>query len=528
MQSLAMALTGWGSSSFGFVRTNLRQLRARLCELRENPHRIAASYEEVKVEGRIVELWFREEIMWRQRAQIQWLLEGDQNTKFFHQKASSRRKKNNIVSLTKADGSICSDPRELENIGIAFYENLYTSEGVIGMEEVLSHIPCKVTSPMNEMLSRDITEGEVKRALFQMYPTKAPGPDGFPAHFFQKYWHLCGDEVTEVVIRILKGEDSPEEINRTFIVIIPEVQNPTLLSQYRPISLCNVLFKIASKVLANRLKQILPEIISEEQSAFVPGRLITDNVITAYECLHFIKSNRSKKNGHCAVKLDMMKAYDRVEWAYLQAIMRKLGFCESFVRQVMRGVTSVSFSLMFNGKQTRDFKPTRGIRQGDPISPYLFLLAAEGLSCLLNQASNAGTFEGIHIAPTAPKVNHLLFADDSLLFCKNTAHNAEKLREILNRYCQASGQRVNYDKSSVYFGKGCPGSQRETIKGILQIQKETICERYLGLPSDVGQAKNGVFSYLKDSVWKNIQGWMEKCLAGSGKGRQTMMVISHY
>src|SRR3954471_3364785 len=111
---------------------------------------------------------------------------------------------------------------------------------------------------MNDKLLEPIMAKEVKTALFQMFPTKAPGPDGFPAHFFQKYWHLCGEEVTKIVIRVLKGEDSPEEINRTFIVIIPKVHNPTLLSQFRPISLCNVIFKIASKVLANRLKQILP------------------------------------------------------------------------------------------------------------------------------------------------------------------------------------------------------------------------------------------------------------------------------
>jgi len=185
------------------------------------------------------------------------------------------------------------------------------------MEVVLDAVPTRVTPEMNDHLLAPFDSKEVKEALFQMFPTKAPGPDGFPAHFFQRHWDLCGEEVTSVVLRVLNGEDDPASINNTLIVLIPKVAQADELGQFRPISLCNVIYKIVSKVAANRLKRILPMIISEEQSAFVPGRLITDNIITAYECLHYMKRRQGRDSRCCALKLDMRKAYDRVEWPYL-------------------------------------------------------------------------------------------------------------------------------------------------------------------------------------------------------------------
>lgn len=274
-----------------------------------------------------------------------------------------------IKALQNSLGVVLADPTELKALANDFYQVLYTSEGVQNMGAVLEHVPRWVTAEMNTILCAPYTNEEVKVALFQMFPTKAPVPDSFPAHFYQRHRVICGDEVTMIVLRIVRGEESPECINDTVLVLIPKVVDPTVLSQFRPISLCNVLYKIASKVVANRLKIILPDIISEEQSAFVPGRLITDNIICAYECLHFTKRSRSKSNNYCAPKLDMMKPYDRLEWSYLKAIMTNLGFAGQWIDTVMGMVSSVSFSVLFNGEKLESFKPTRGIGQGDPIPP---------------------------------------------------------------------------------------------------------------------------------------------------------------
>jgi hypothetical protein len=147
---------------------------------------------------------------------------------------------------------------------------------------------------MAELLCRSFTTEEVEAALFQMSPNKAPGADGFTAGFFQKHWPLLKDKVVSAVLGFLNGRDMPEVINQIILVLIPKVTNPQDMSQFRPISLCNVIYKLCSKVLANRLRLILDDVISEEQSAFVPGRLITDNVLIAYECIHYLKKQEGE------------------------------------------------------------------------------------------------------------------------------------------------------------------------------------------------------------------------------------------
>lgn len=166
------------------------------------------------------------------------------------------------------------------------------------------------------------------------------------------------------------------------------------------------MYKIASKVLANRLKVILPHIISPLQSAFVPGRLISDNTLVATEIAHFMHRIRRQNDGFFSLKLDISKAYDRLEWGFLEAILTKMGFVRSWIEVILCSLKSVSYSILINGESGGYIVPTRGIRQGDPLSPYLFILCAEGLSSLITQSIHAGMLKGLSVCPGAPVVHH--------------------------------------------------------------------------------------------------------------------------
>ena len=269
--------------------------------------------------------------------------------------------------------------------------------------------------------------------------------------------------------------------------------------------------------MANRLKQILPNLISPTQSAFVPGCLITDNVLVEYKTLHSMNCKKKGKKGALGLKLDISKAYDRVKWAFLEKIMYKLGFLEAWIERVMSCVSTLSFSVRINGKAYGNIIPTTGLRQGDPLLPYLSLLCAKRFTALLTRAKEEGRLHGVSLCRRAPRITHLLFADDSLLFCQANQEEVQCITDTLQLYAASSGQCINFEKSSIYFSRNTEVAQREGIKAASRVKEVERFESYVGLPTLIGQAKYQTFSFLKDRVWKKIQGWKGKLLSKVGK-----------
>jgi len=214
---------------------------------------------------------------------------------------------------------------------------------------------------MNALLNREFQEMEIEKALRKMDPTMAPGPDGIPPLFYQHYWSTVRNNVICTTLNFLNHGIAPPKFHETRIVLIPKTKDLERVTDYRPISLCNVAYKLASKVVENRMKVVLQEVVCENQSAFVAERLITYNVLVAHEVMNHISKLQKAKSGEMALKLDMSKTYDRIEWECLKQIMLKLGLHEQWVQIVMRCVSSVSYVVKINGKPCGEIHPTRGL-----------------------------------------------------------------------------------------------------------------------------------------------------------------------
>jgi hypothetical protein len=336
-----------------------------------------------------------------------------------------------------------------------------------------------------------------------MPPGKALDPDGFTTDFFHHCWDLVREEVWEVVEESRASGLVLLALNATFVTLIPKEERVTNPKKFRPIALCNVIYKIITKVVANRLKPILTHVISKEQARYVEGRQIMDNVILAHEVIHSLKTSRTPG---MLIKLDLSKAFDKASWQYLRAVLESFGFDQHWVDWILNLTSSAIFSILVNGVPSPPFSPSKGIRQGDPLSPFLFVLMAEGLGRYIKSTVTNGSLKGLPLHNIQPAPSHSQFVDDTLLLNSPTAREANKLNSILSDFTEASGMSLKLDKSKLYFFN-TPTSVQRHISRLLGIPKSSLPSNYLGVPLTGAAARSISWDNLLLSISNRLSNW---------------------
>ncbi|CAB4306970.1 unnamed protein product [Prunus armeniaca] len=298
-------------------------------------------------------------------------LESSIKEAFREEETLARRRANRMVGLEDSAGRWCTDDSEFKPLILSYFQKIFTTCSPSNIEYITDCVQPRVTMQQNACLTRQISFKEIWLAVKCLNPTKSPGPDGFMGKFFQQYWDVVGEDISGMVKSFFHSGKLHRTLNHTHLVLIPKMATPRKMTQWRPIALCNLVYKIISKILTARLKVLLPEIINLNQSAFIEDRLITDNILIVHEILHLLKTEGELGRSlvfRTGLKLDMAKAYDRVEWPFVEHMMRRLGIDSVFRSWVMECVSTVTYSVIVNGEATGYILPSRGLRQGSKKS----------------------------------------------------------------------------------------------------------------------------------------------------------------
>ncbi|KAL0292059.1 UNVERIFIED_CONTAM: Transposon TX1 uncharacterized protein [Sesamum radiatum] len=412
-----------------------------------------------------------EQIMLRQRAKLQWLKGGDQCSRIFFRRVATRRANKRVFQISDDDGNEQTESNVINSIFVEFFQGLLggdRTDRAIDLRYLRPWARHILTEDEARAIIRPVTTEEVKIAFFDIEEDKAPGPDGFSSGFFKAAWPVVGEEVSSAIIDFFKKGRLLKQLNATLLTLIPKVRTPHSVAEFRPISCCNVIYKVITKILVSRIRESLDLLISPSQNAFVPGRLISDNVLLAQEL--FSGYNQCRLPPRCALKVDLRKAYDTVEWDFLIATLQLFGFPATFIRWIEECVTSAHYSVVVNGGVHGFFAGARGLRQGDPMSPYLFVLVMEVLHMILQQLIEQDGEFRYHWRCQDLKLFQLSFADDLILLCKADVRSVNLFSRGLDLFASLSGLHTNPQKSQLIISKAASGL-RDSLLATLGFQR---------------------------------------------------------
>eukprot|EP00253_Pinus_taeda_P030772 PITA_30772 len=447
---------------------------------------------------------------WKLKSRAIVLKSGDENTSFFHNYAKGRKYANTIWILKDEDGRVVKTFLDLSGLVQRHFQRIFSDSGEATIAEVMRTAQCFprfIEEDEATELSIPITKEEVEAAMKNMAKDKSPSPDGWTIELFLHFFDLIGFEITDVVEESrLKGEIY-RPFNSNFIALIPKKDEPENFEDFRPISLCNCIYKIIANVIAIRIVPILSRNISMEQFGFLGGRQI-----------HSVK--QKKKKG-VVLKIDLSKAYDRTNWLYLRLLLTHLGFNYSFISWIMGCISNVSFAVLIKGATSPFFKSQMGLRQGSPLSPLPFLLVAEGLSRLIQKASDparrAEKIKGIEVAINL-YITHLLFVDDILIFFNGSYNELKEFKSIFDLFLKATGMQINSGKSQVCVA-GFDRRESTMMTNLFPFHLQPLDSpfKYLGFWLKPAAYKKEDWNWLITKLEARISHWSFKWLSRAGR-----------
>lgn len=529
LKSLKQPLRQLSKLKLGDIIKKTKEAYRELCVCQKNTLENPSAdmmRDEIRAQNRWQRLADMEEEYLKQKSKLFWLDSGDGNNKAFHNAVKIREVRNAIREIRCEDGSVVKDDEGIKKEAERFFTDFMTSQpanfegATYERRKDLLEFQCSETDCAR--LVREVTREEIKEVIFKMPTSKSPGPDGFTSEFFREAWSVIGNDIVVAIQSFFLKGFLPKGINSTILALIPKKEEAFGMKDYRPISCCNVLYKAISKILANRLKSLLPQCITLNQSAFITERLLMENVLLATEVVKdYHKDNISSR---CAMKIAISKAFDSVQWGFLLNMLQALGIPDQFIHWISLCVTTASFSVQINGELAGYFQSKRGLRQGCSLSPYLFVLCMNVLSRMLDKAVKDGRI-GYHPRCKNIKLTHLCFADDLMVFADGTKRSVEGILEVFEDFDKMSGLKISMEKSTLFMA-GTATTRQYEILDQFPFETGKLPVRYLGLPLLTKNMTVSDFLPLIEKIRKRINSWTSRYLSYAGRLQLIKSVIT--